>query len=101
MKSIPILVAGAALCGVCSLAVAQARLDPMCGVIDSFAEDIAAGEKRSMELETKYGGDNILPSKSCRPSAMDAKGRAVCEWTQNAYQAHLFLDRRGLAEPGA
>ncbi|NHZ39855.1 hypothetical protein [Massilia aquatica] len=80
MKSIHALVGGAALCGVCSLAVAQAKPDGMCAVIDSFAEGIAVGEKRSLELETKYAAGSIVPSKSCKPSAMDAKGRAVCEW---------------------
>ncbi|NHZ36868.1 hypothetical protein [Massilia rubra] len=81
MKSIHALVAGAALCGICSVAVAQTKTDAMCAVIDSFAEGIAVGETRSMELETQYGGSvNQIASKSCKPSVMDAKGRAICEW---------------------
>ncbi|UOD27379.1 hypothetical protein INH39_17760 [Massilia violaceinigra] len=92
MKSIHALVGGAALCGVCSLAVAQAKPDGMCAVIDSFAEGIAVGEKRSLELETKYAAGSIVPSKSCKPSTMDAKGRAVCEWmamhTSSEFMGH-------------
>lgn len=74
------MLAGAALCAICPVAVAQTTPDPMCAVIDSFAEGIAVGEKRSMELEKQYGGVNTVMSKSCKPSAMDAKGRAICEW---------------------
>ncbi|RSZ58662.1 hypothetical protein HF313_07890 [Massilia atriviolacea] len=78
MKPLRILIAGAALCGICSIAAAQARKDAMCEAIDNFADGIAAGEKRSFVLETKLENGPI-GSKSCKPSAMDAKGRAVCE----------------------
>lgn len=78
MKPILILIAGAALCGVCSLAAAQVKKDALCEAIDNFAEGIAAGEKRSFVLETTFD-HGPFGSKSCKPSAMDAKGRAVCE----------------------
>ncbi|ATQ74518.1 hypothetical protein CR152_08300 [Massilia violaceinigra] len=91
------MIAGAALCALCSFASAQAKKDEMCDVIDSFADGIAVDEKRSMELETQWGGNAVgethsmevatqnsdtivLASKSCKPSAMDEKGRVICQW---------------------